>query len=357
MNRRLFINQASTGLLLPFLPLSGFGEKTSDSRAIKIGFVGANTHRLVSELTKLPGVKVSSFYESGASFSEFLNRPGLDAILITATGSTGVNQAIAACQTGKSVYLAAPGTNTALAGEALVQAAQASGVILQTGYSHRSLPSFQQAAAAVQEGIIGTVTSTSAWRCTNGEPDHAYAPIELDCCRWFMGVDYPTHVKAFGNIAEGIAPALAARFAFGDKISTWQSLPTTNTTTEQKWGFTIYGDKGVLSFNSKEPSSFRVHDLSGKRIPAAWASGAITDSQAAATYHITNFIEAIRGTTLINADAESMHKSQLLLQLAAIAYRVNEPLLTDSGNGRILGNSVAMNYWDKSTRLDSERLG
>ncbi len=66
-------------------------------------------------------------------------------------------------------------------------------------------------------------------------------------------------------------------------------------------------------------------------------------------FHIHNFFDGIRGgSSKLNADIESGHKSTLLVQLGNIAQRVGHSLEIDPENGHILNDKEALKYWSRS---------
>jgi hypothetical protein len=65
--------------------------------------------------------------------------------------------------------------------------------------------------------------------------------------------------------------------------------------------------------------------------------------------HINNFFDGIRnGSSSLNADIESGHKSTLLVQLGNIAQRVGHSLEINPETGHILDDKEALKYWSRS---------
>jgi hypothetical protein len=65
--------------------------------------------------------------------------------------------------------------------------------------------------------------------------------------------------------------------------------------------------------------------------------------------HINNFFDGIRnGSSMLNADIESGHKSTLLVQLGNIAQRVGHSLEIDPETGHILKDKEALKYWSRT---------
>jgi len=65
-------------------------------------------------------------------------------------------------------------------------------------------------------------------------------------------------------------------------------------------------------------------------------------------HHVQNMFNAIKGTEKLRSDIASGHISTLLVQLGNIAQRTSGTLNTNPNNGRIIGNSKAMQLWSRT---------
>jgi predicted dehydrogenase len=188
--------------------------------------------------------------------------------------------------------------------------------------------------------------------CNNG--NH-----ELDCCRWFLGVDLPTKVtSAGGRYAASddweTPDTQIASFEFADKkVITWEGRSCQNYPVEgNARGFIIYGSKGTLVNLGGE--DYKVYDTANQLVSEikskikADPNNKVSASGEADMYHFNNFIESVKGNETPNAGIQSAHESVLLCHLANISQRVGTSLNCDPKTGKIIGNKTAMKYWKRS---------
>ena len=189
---------------------------------------------------------------------ELVKKKDFDGLLIAAPDHWHTPAAILGVSHGKNVYVEKPCGHNPEEGEMLAQAMNHYGKLIQMGNQRRSMPTLIEAVKAVRDGVIGDPYLAKAWyandrksigkgnsstssgntgfrilagtgarreykdnlihynwhwfwnwgtgeACNNGTH-------EIDCCRWFLGVDYPTRVISSGG-----------RYAFQDD---WQTPDT-----------------------------------------------------------------------------------------------------------------------------------
>lgn len=338
---------------------------------------------------------------------KLLERKDLDAVAIATPDHWHAPAAILACSAGKHVYVEKPCGHNPQEGEWLTQAAQEHNRIVQMGNQRRSWPTLQQAAQDIRDGAIGKPYFARSWYYNNRKPIGAGKPIavpatldwdlwqgpaprqgyqdnvvpynwhwfwnwgtgescnngthEIDCCRWLMGVDFPTKVTSAGGRYAYTGDdwqtpdTQSASFEFGDKLITWEGRSCQPYSLEKSGrGFIIYGDKGVLSATHSGPD-YQILDLGGKVIkdvkgdaPANAATNAVSaGGERLDAYHLDNFLEAIRGKAKQTSPIAEGHKSVLLCHLANIAQRTGSTLHTDPKNGHILHDKEAMKLWSR----------
>lgn len=181
---------------------------------------------------------------------------------------------------------------------------------------------------------------------------------EIDCCRWFLGVDYPTKVTSAGgryayNDDWQTPDTQVASFEFGNKATiTWEGRSCNNYPIEKSGrGFIIYGTKGTLV--NLGGGDYKIFDIKNKLVTdvksevEADANNTVSASGNIEMYHFENFIETIRGNAKLNSPVDEMSKSVLLCHLANIAQRTGETLHCDPANGHILHNKEAMKLWGR----------
>ncbi len=336
---------------------------------------------------------------------DLVNKKDFDALVIAAPDHWHAPAAILGVTHGKHVYVEKPCGHNPYEGELLIQAMNKyPKQLIQMGSQRRSFPKLIDAAKQVQEGIIGNAYFARAWYNNNRKtigigkkvpvpssldfelwqgpaPRKDYkdnlvhynwhwhwhwgtaetcnnATHEIDCCRWFLNVNYPTKcTSAGGRYAfkdDWETPdTQTASFEFGNSKSiSWEGRSCNNFPTEGSGrGFIIYGDKGTLVNNGND--DYKILDYDNKLIKEVKSSGggnganAISANGDLDTFHFTNFVEAIRGNTKLTAPVTEGHKSVLLCHLANIAQRTGRTLHCDPVNGHILNDAGAMKLWKR----------
>jgi len=189
---------------------------------------------------------------------KLLEQKDFDALIIAAPDHWHTPAAILGVQHNKHVYVEKPCGQNPYEGELIGQALNKYGKHIQMGNQRRSMPTLIDAVKQVRGGIIGNPYFAKAWY-TNDRKSIGYgkkiavpstldfelwqgpAPRkdyqdnlvhynwhwfwhwgtgeacnngthEIDCCRWFLGVDFPTKVTSAGG-----------RYAFKDD---WQTPDT-----------------------------------------------------------------------------------------------------------------------------------
>jgi predicted dehydrogenase len=334
---------------------------------------------------------------------ELVNKKDFDALIIAAPDHWHTPAAILGITHGKHVYLEKPCGHNPYEGELLVQAMKKyPDKIIQMGSQRRSFPTIIDAVQQVKEGIIGNAYYAKSWYNNNRKtigigkkiaapptldfnlwqgpaPRRDYqdnlvhynwhwfwhwgtaetcnnASHELDCCRWFLGVDYPTKVvSAGGRYAfkdDWQTPdTQTVSFEFGNNKSiSWEGRSCNNFPTEGTGrGFIIYGDKGTLINYGND--DYKIFDYDNKLVKEVKTSGGGNGANAVSAngnldnFHFENFAEAVRGNRKVISPIEEGHKSVLLCHLANIAQRTGRTLHCDPKNGHILNDADAMKFW------------
>ena len=328
-----------------------------------------------------------------------------DALVIAAPDHWHTPAAVMGASNGKHVYVEKPCGHNPREGEMIVEAYRKYGKHIQMGNQRRSFPSLITAVQKVREGVIGEAYMAKAWYTNNrasigvGQvipvpstldfelwqgpaPRQAYkdnlvhynwhwfwnygtgeacnnGTHEIDCCRWFLGVDYPTKVTSTGGRFAfkddwQTPDTQIAGFEFGDKATiTWEGRSCNNYPIEKSGrGFIIYGTKGTLV--NLGGGDYKIFDIKNKLVTEvkseveADANNTVSASGNIEMYHFDNFIKTIRGEAKLNGPVDDASKSVLLCHLANIAQRTGETLHCDPANGHILHNKEAMKLWGRS---------
>ena len=336
---------------------------------------------------------------------KLVSKNDFDALVIAAPDHWHAPAALLGLANGKHVYVEKPCSHNPQEGEMLIAAQKKYGKIVQVGSQRRSFPTLIEAVKEVRGGLIGNPYMAKAWytnsrksigvgksipvpatldfdlwqgpaprkafqdnlvhynwhwfwhwgtgeACNNG--NH-----EIDCCRWFLGVDFPTKVTSAGGRYAfkddwETPDTQIASFEFGNnKTITWEGRSCNSYPIEGSGrGFIIYGDKGTLV--NYGGGDYKVFDTANKLVKEiksnvkADPNNTVSASGNADMYHLSNFIESVRGNTTVTASVEEGHRSVLLCHLANIAQRTGTTLQCDPQNGRILNNKAASKMWGRT---------
>ncbi|HEX6846028.1 MAG TPA: Gfo/Idh/MocA family oxidoreductase [Chitinophagaceae bacterium] len=334
---------------------------------------------------------------------DLVRKKDFDGILIAAADHWHAPAAILGVTHGKHVYVEKPCGHNPYEGELLIQAQKKyPKQLIQMGNQRRSMPKLIAAAKEIKDGIIGNTYFAKSWYANNRKsigigkkvpvpstldfdlwqgpaPRRDYkdnlihynwhwfwhwgtaetcnnATHEIDMCRWFLGVDYPTKVTSAGGRYAfkddwETPDTQVATFEFGNNKSiTWEGRSCNKMNVEgASRGFIIYGDKGSLVNYGND--DYRILDADNKLVKEV-RSDAQNDgtNTVSATgnldlFHFNNFVNSIRGEEKINSPIDEGHKSVLLCHLANIAQRTGRTLHCDPKNGHILNDAGAMKFW------------
>jgi len=336
---------------------------------------------------------------------QLVKKTDFDALIIAAPDHWHAPASILGVANGKHVYVEKPCGHNANEGELLAKAMHKYGKLIQMGNQRRSFPNLIEAVKLVKEDkIIGNAYFGKAWYANNRKsigigkkvpvpptldfdlwqgpaPRRDYkdnlvhynwhwfwhwgtaetcnnATHEVDCCRWFLGVDYASKVTSSGGRYAfkddwETPDTQVASFEFGvGKSISWEGRSCNLFPVEGAGrGFTIYGDKGTLVNHGND--DYQVFDYANKLVKEVKsdagndANNPVSASGNLDFYHFNNFIQTIRGEAKLNSPVDEGHKSILLCHLANIAQRTGRTLHCDTKNGHILNDAGAMRLWGR----------
>ncbi len=336
---------------------------------------------------------------------KMLELSDFDALIIAAPDHWHAPAAILGVQHGKHVYVEKPCGHNPAEGEMLAAALHKYGKNIQMGNQRRSMPTLIDAAKQVHDGVIGNAYFAKAWyandRKSIGVGNRTAVPAgldfelwqgpaprrpfqdnltpynwhwfwhwgtgeacnngthEIDCCRWFLNVAFPTQVTSSGGRYAfkddwQTPDTQVASFEFGrEKAISWEGRSCNNYPVEGTGrGFIIYGDQGSLV--NLGGGDYKIYDLKNKLVrevkpdTAADPSNPISATGNLDLYHFDNFVKTIRGEAKLNAPVDEAYKSVLLCQLANIAQRNSGVLHTDPSNGHIMQDDQASALWKRT---------
>jgi len=336
---------------------------------------------------------------------KLVQQKDFDALIIAAPDHWHAPATLLALAHGKHVYVEKPCGHNPHEGELLTQAMHRyPGYLIQMGNQRRSMPTLINAASEIKNGIIGHAYFAKAWYANNRKsigigkkvpvpatldfelwqgpaPRRDYkdnlvhynwhwfwhwgtaetcnnATHEVDCCRWLLGVDFPTKVTSSGGRYAfkddwETPDTQVAGFEFANgKAITWEGRSCNHFPVEGSGrGFIIYGDKGTLVNDGN--ADYKIFDDKNQLVKEVRAhvkadpANPVSATGNLDLYHFENFVNAIRGTAQLTSPIDEGHKSVLLCHLANIAQRTGRTLHCNPENGHILNDEAAMTLWKR----------
>lgn len=337
---------------------------------------------------------------------ELVNKKDFDALVVAAPDHWHTPATILGVANGKHVYVEKPCGHNPHEGELLAQAMNKYGKLIQMGNQRRSMPQIIDAVKQVKEGIIGNAYYGKAWYNNNrksigigkkipvpstldfelwqgpaprkGFQDNLVhynwhwfwhwgtgeacnnGTHEIDTCRWFLGVDFPSKITSAGGRYAfkddwQTPDTQVASFEFPEnKMISWEGKSCNNYPGDggSGRGFIIYGDKGTLVNHGND--DYAIYDYDNKLVKEVKtnsqnaANNAVSANGNLDFFHFINFIESIRGNAQLTSPVNEGHKTVLLCHLANIAQRTGRTLHCDPINGHILNDEEAMKLWKRS---------
>jgi predicted dehydrogenase len=339
-------------------------------------------------------------------FRESLQDKEIDAMVIAAPDHWHAPAALLALQAGKHVYLEKPSSHNPQEGEILIQAATVYGKAVQLGNQRRSFPKVVQGMQELKEGVIGRAYFGKGWYANNRgsigtgkesavpewldwdlwqgpAPRRAYkdnlvhynwhwfwhwgtgealnnGTHMIDMLRWGLGVDYPVKVSSNGGRYRyqddwETPDTQVINIDFKEQVSmTWEGRSCNGKAIEgSSAGVIFYAEQGSMLFPGGD--NYTIFDLDNNIVKEVKVEQKMDTGNLVSPFdnldaiHINNFFDGIRyGSSKLNADIESGHKSTLLVQLGNIAQRVGHSLEIDSETGHIIDDEEANRYWSRT---------
>jgi predicted dehydrogenase len=335
-----------------------------------------------------------------------LEDKGIDAIYIATPDHWHAPLTIMGCQAGKHVYVEKPLSHNPREGELAIEAARKYDRVVQMGAQRRSAPVLTQGINKLKEGIIGRVYLAKTWY-TNTRKANFLKPAavpewldyelwqgpaprmpykdglihynwhwswhwgtgealnngthEVDVARWGLGVDFPTRVTSVGgryNYKDDweTPDTQIITMDYPGRVSLmWENRSSNGRKIEgMDRGIIFYGENGSLDTGG---DSYKVYDLAGKLVEEVKSLVAEGDMQGRNTaspslgldsFHMADFLDAIRNNRRPNCDVETGFKSVVAMQLGNISWRVGRDIHVDPKNGHIIGDKEAQKLWSRS---------
>jgi predicted dehydrogenase len=352
-------------------------------------------------------------------FRRMLERPDIDAIVVSTPDHWHALMTILACAAGKDVYVEKPLTHAYREGEWMLNAARSHQRIVQVGTQQRSGRHYQRARTLLQGGHIGDVRSASIGAFRNITPGFTKpigAPLadaqwdmwlgpapkvpfdparslyhfrwfndysggqttnllahEIDIVQWITGA-VPKRVAAFGQRRSlsgfGETPdVLNAIFEYPSFIASWTSREIA---AGGRPGLEIYGTKGTLAISRRgfeivpdkaltpESQIPKFTEPTVDPVAVAYRTDAVKDEgydQIRDQFqpHVRNFLDAIKSRQPPVSELASAHQTSLACHLANIAARVGRVVNWDAASDAISGDPDANALLTKTYRAPWDR--
>lgn len=289
----------------------------------------------------------------------------LTALVVAAPDHWHALATVWACQAGKHVYVEKPISHNLVEGRRMVEAARRHDRVVQVGTQRRSGPHFASAVELVRSRRLGKIPFARTWIAGNRpnigrgkdsavprgvDYDLWLGPAEqrpfnrnrfhykwhwnwdygtgelgnngihgLDLVRWLLNLDTPTRIcsgggKLFYKDDQQTPDTQVAVFDFPTCNVVWEHrIWSRSGLMGQPWGVALYGENGVLTFDSR-----------GWHVEEGIEASDRTQEMDRA--HLQNFIDCIRASRRPNADIEEGHKSTRLCHLGNLALRLGQTL-------------------------------
>jgi predicted dehydrogenase len=352
-------------------------------------------------------------------FRRMLERPDIDAVVVSTPDHWHALMTILACAAGKDVYVEKPLTHALREGEWMIDAAREHKRVVQVGTQQRSGRHYQRAMALVRDGHIGDVRgarigafrnilpgftkpvgarlSAAQWDLWLGPaPKVPFDPAkclyhfrwfnaysggqttnllahEIDIAQWVTG-DVPRRVAAFAQRQSltgiGETPdAFDAIFEYPDFLASWSSREIS---AGGKGGLEVYGTKGTLSINRRgfevipdraltpESQIPRFTQPSADTAPMTYRTEAVKDDgyeQVRDQFrpHVRNFLDSVKSRAQPVSDLASGHQTAIACHLANIAARRGRVVNWDAARNTVTGDPDANAMLTKTYRAPWDR--
>jgi len=367
-----------------------------------IPFVCDVDSRVIEESTQMVKKLSGKSPKSYVDYRKMLEESDLDAVAIASPEHWHAPMAIMAAQAGKHVYVEKPCSHNAREGEMLMEVQKKTGKKIQMGTQQRSAPTSMQAIDEIKKGIIGVPYYGYAWYANSRKsigtgqkvpvpewlnwelwqgpaPRRDYQDIwvhynwhwfwdygtgeihnngthEIDICRWALGVKYPEKVTSsggrfhFDDDWEFYDTQIASYEFPENKLITWEGKSCQPFQRHGRGrGASIHGTEGTVVLDRNK---YQLFDMDGNLVKEVKEEeeSATTDTMGAGsldTYHMTNFVNAIRNGDELNASIHEGAVTTHLCHLGNISQKMGRTLHIDTNTGKILGDGQAMLMWGR----------
>jgi predicted dehydrogenase len=404
MERRAFLGTLAAGAALG---RSAAAEEPK--RKIRLGVIGCGWYGLVvtEAAFKAGGVEVIAVCDVDSAhllqaaekirgwqghapralqdWRELLAVPGLEGVIIATPPHWHALPFIEACRRGLDVYCEKPLAYDVREGRAMVDAAAASGRVVQVGFQRRHSSAIRQARQYLAEGHAGKIVTVAAqihYPAQLADPTPQDPPATLDWDQWcgpapklpyspqvghfnwraeeaygnghlvdwgihwidairnVLGLGMPRSVQSAGGLYRlggriTTPDALTAHFEYDQVPVTWthRIFGSAEYTPETTNGMFFYGEKETVYLTDERyvviPAT---KGLERRTVEAK------NDQQ---TEHVAEWLEAVRTRGTVSCPPEEAYRSTAAVQLAMVAYRSGGRVDWDGSTEQVVGNPKA----------------
>jgi len=340
-----------------------------------------------------------------SDYRQMLKQRDLDIVLVAPPDHWHALIMIEAVKSGVDVWVQKPVSKDVMEAAAMLDAARASGRVVQVGLQRRSTPHIAEAKERfLGEGKLGKIALVEIYcyyhmRATENPPDTAApeyldyemwtgpAPMRpyttlahprrwrafmeygngivgdmcvhmLDMTRWMMGLGWPSRIASTGGILvdtkskANITDTQTATFDFGEVKVVWQHRSWgAPAAADHPWGATFYGDKGTLKV---DVYGYEFTPLDGGAPVRRGVTYELVEYPEdrtekdlerhvapAVRYHMRNFLQAIDTRGRPVSDIEEGYISTASCILANNALKLGRTLAWDPKTRTVVGDSEA----------------
>ena len=341
----------------------------------------AHLRKAVDEIRGWQGSSPRAFKD----WRELLAVPGLQGVVIATPPHWHALPFIEACRRGLDIYCEKPLAYDVREGRAMVEAAKASGRVVQIGFQRRHSAAIRQASSTSPRATPGRIVTVAAqihyppqladptpqdppatldWDLWCGPaPKLPYSPQVghfnwrseeaygnghlvdwgihwIDAIRNVLGLGMPRSVQSAGGLYRlkgriTTPDALTAHFEFDQVPVTWthRIFGSAEYTPETTNGMFFYGEKETVYLTDERyvviPTT---KGLERRTVEAK------NDQQ---TEHVAEWLEAVRTRGTVSCPPEDAYRSTAAVQLAMIAYKSGGRVDWDASTEQVSGNPKA----------------
>jgi predicted dehydrogenase len=326
-----------------------------------------------------------------ADYREFLETPGLEAVIIATPPHWHALPFIAACRKGLDIYCEKPLAYDVREGQAMVEAAEKSGRIVQIGFQRRKSEAVRQAADYIGGGQAGRIVQADVqihYRAAMLDATPQAPPPSLDWEQWCgpgPKLPYSPNIghrawrleAAYGNghlVDWGIHWIDASRVILRETTPVWVQasggtyqlkgqITTPDTLTahfefgrcpvvwrHRLWGaaeYTRETQNGILFFCEKQ--TVFVSDNRWTILPER-KTVEIKAGPPPGVRHMAEFLDAVRTRKQSSCTPADAWQSTTTVHLAMIAYNTGTRVNWDAREKRILNNPAAARLLKRAYR-------